>query len=49
MSLTALGLILAAAALHATITVTGRVSLDKNFGAGYSYPLIVEEAKVVKK
>ena len=38
-----------AAALHATITVTGRVSLDKNFGAGYSYPLIVEEAKVVKK
>ncbi len=33
----------------ATITITGTVRTDKNFGAGYSYPLIVEEAKVVKK
>ena len=37
------------AALNATITVTGVVHLDKNFGAGYSYPMIIEDAKVAKK
>lgn len=31
------------------ITIKGVVRLDKDFGAGYTYPLIVEEAKVVKK
>jgi hypothetical protein len=38
-----------AVTLSSTVTITGRVALDRNFGAGYSYPLIVEEAKVVKK
>jgi len=31
------------------VTVKGVVRLDKDFGAGYTYALIVEEAKVVKK
>ncbi|MBK9797614.1 MAG: OB-fold nucleic acid binding domain-containing protein [Holophagaceae bacterium] len=31
------------------VTVKGVVRLDKDFGAGYSYALIVEEAKVIKK
>jgi hypothetical protein len=31
------------------ITITGTVSVDKDFGAGYRYPIIVEEAKVVKQ
>ncbi len=38
-----------AAALDATVTITGTVRLDRDFGAGYSYPLIVEDAKVVMK
>jgi hypothetical protein len=28
------------------VTVTGLVSVDKDFGAGYAYPVIVEDAKV---
>ncbi len=28
------------------VTVTGVVSIDKDFGAGYAYPVIVENAKV---
>lgn len=28
-----------------TITIRGKVALDKDFGAGYVYPLIVEEAE----
>jgi hypothetical protein len=32
----------------ATITITGIVRTNKDFGAGYSYPLIVEDAKVAK-
>ena len=31
------------------VTVKGVVRMDKDFGAGYVYPLIVEDAKVVKK
>ncbi len=31
------------------VTVKGVVRLDKDFGAGYTYALIVEDAKVVKK
>ena len=29
-------------------TIKGIVRLDKNFGAGYVYALIVEDAKVLK-
>ncbi len=29
-------------------TVTGTVRLDKNFGAGYAYPVMIEDAKVTK-
>ncbi len=28
------------------VTVTGRVAVDKNFGSGYAYPLLVEEARI---
>ncbi len=28
------------------VTVAGKVTLNKDFGAGYTYPLIVEEASV---
>jgi hypothetical protein len=35
-------------AVGATITITGTVRTNKDFGAGYSYALIVEDAKVVK-
>jgi hypothetical protein len=28
------------------VTVTGTVSVDKDFGAGYAYPVIVENAKL---
>jgi hypothetical protein len=31
------------------VTVTGKVAIDKDFGAGYAYPVIVEEAVVVVK
>jgi hypothetical protein len=31
------------------VTVTGKVAVDKDFGAGYAYPVIVEEAVVVVK
>lgn len=33
----------------ATVTITGTVHLDRDFGAGYVYALIVEDAKVVAK
>ena len=35
-------------AVGATITITGTVRTNKDFGAGYSYAVIVEDAKVVK-
>lgn len=31
------------------VVVEGVVSLNKDFGAGYSYPVIIEDAKVTKK
>jgi hypothetical protein len=31
-----------------TVLVRGTLALDKDFGAGYAYPVILEEAKVVK-
>ena len=30
------------------VTVKGTVQVDKDFGAGYAYPVIVEDAKLVK-
>ncbi|WP_257305952.1 hypothetical protein [Geothrix campi] len=32
-----------------TVTVTGVVRTDKDFGSGYSYAVLVEDAKLVKK
>jgi hypothetical protein len=32
-----------------TVTIKGTVSADKDFGAGYTYAIMVEDAKVVKK
>jgi hypothetical protein len=37
------------AAIGDIVTVTGTVAIDKDFGAGYRYPIIVEEAKVVRQ
>jgi hypothetical protein len=31
------------------VTIKGTVRLDKDFGAGYTYAIVVEEAKIVKK
>lgn len=31
------------------VTVTGRVLLNKDFGAGYAYPLLLEEASISAK
>ena len=36
------------AAKGATITIKGTVRTNKDFGAGYSYAVIVEDAKVLK-
>jgi len=30
------------------ITISGVITLNKNFGAGYSYKIIMEEAKIIK-
>ena len=30
------------------VTVTGRVVVNKDFGSGYSYPLLIEEASITK-
>lgn len=29
-----------------TVNVTGRVGVNRDFGSGYTYPLLVEEAKI---
>lgn len=34
------------AAVGDRVTVTGRVVVDRDFGSGYSYPLLVEEASI---
>lgn len=31
------------------VTVTGRVAINKDFGSGYMYPLLVEEAVITPK
>jgi hypothetical protein len=36
------------AALGDVILVKGKVQLDRDFGAGYAYPIIIEDAKVSK-
>jgi hypothetical protein len=38
-----------AASVGETVTVTGTVHTNKDFGSGYVYRVIVEDAKVVKK
>jgi hypothetical protein len=38
-----------AAKIGDVITITGKVSVDKDFGAGYTYPVIVEGAAIVVK
>jgi hypothetical protein len=35
------------AAVGDQVTVTGKVVLDRDFGSGYVYPLLVEEANIV--
>lgn len=37
------------AAVGEVITITGTVYVDKDFGAGYRYPIIVEEATVARQ
>jgi hypothetical protein len=37
------------AAMGETITIRGTVRTNKDFGAGYSYAVMVEDAKVLKK
>ena len=36
------------AAVGDTVLIKGKVSLDRDFGAGYVYPIIIEDAKVTK-
>jgi hypothetical protein len=36
------------AAVGDVVLVKGKVAVDKDFGAGYSYPVIIEEAKLTK-
>jgi hypothetical protein len=36
------------AAVGDQVTVVGKVTLNKDFGSGYAYPLLVEEATVTK-
>lgn len=37
------------AALGDQVTITGTVVLNRDFGAGYSYPLLIEEASITPK
>lgn len=37
------------AAVGDVVTITGVVSVDRDFGAGYRYPIIVEDAKVARQ
>jgi len=39
----------AAAAVGAVVTVTGNVVVDQDFGAGYTYPVLVENATIVSE
>jgi hypothetical protein len=31
-----------------TISIEGKVTLDKNFGSGYIYPILIENATIIK-
>ena len=37
------------AAVDAVIVIEGKLALDKDFGYGYVYPLIVENASITKE
>jgi hypothetical protein len=37
------------AAVGQTIVVKGKIAIDKDFGAGYTYPVMIEDAKVISK
>ncbi|BAL26759.1 hypothetical protein AZKH_4486 [Azoarcus sp. KH32C] len=37
------------AAVGDEVVVTGRVQLDRDFGSGYVYPLLIEDATIAKK
>ncbi|WP_339380053.1 hypothetical protein [Aromatoleum evansii] len=37
------------AAVGDEVVVTGNVKLDRDFGSGYMYPLLVEDATITKK
>lgn len=37
------------AAVGDTVTITGTLRLDKDFGAGYVYPLVIEDSKLSRK
>jgi hypothetical protein len=37
------------AAAGDTVTIRGMVQTSKDFGAGYNYAVIIEDAKVIKK
>lgn len=37
------------AAVGDVVTITGTVAVDKDFGAGYRYPILVEEAKLIRE
>ncbi len=37
------------AAVGQTIVVKGKIAVDKDFGAGYTYPVMIEDAKVISK
>ena len=37
------------AAIDAVVVVEGKLALDKDYGYGYVYPLIVEDASVTKE
>jgi len=30
------------------VVITGKLAVDKDFGAGYTYPILIEEAKIAK-
>jgi hypothetical protein len=36
-------------AVDAVVIIEGKLALDKDFGYGYVYPLIVEDASVTKE
>lgn len=38
-----------AASVGATVTITGTVHLNRDVGAGYTFPMLIEDAKVIAK